>query len=95
MKKFKVTVSRVDTWQAEVEVMARTPEDAAERIERRLEKGWSEVFGDEDGDYLECHTGIEDVACAKCGQSVETKSWGGTVVTNSCDCKRKGKTHAS
>lgn len=95
MKKYRVTVSRVEYWEGEIEVMARTPADAAERIERRLENGWSEVFGEEEGDYLECQKSIEDVACAKCGQSLATRSWGGTVVTNPCNCKRKGKPHAS
>lgn len=90
MKKYLVTVTRVEHWQAEIEVMARTPKDAAERIERRLENGWSDVFGDDDGDYLECQKSVVGVACAKCGQSLEAKSWGGTVVTHQCQCKRKG-----
>ncbi|TXH51820.1 MAG: hypothetical protein E6Q97_17215 [Desulfurellales bacterium] len=95
MKKYRVTVSRVEYWEGEIEVMARTPADAAERIERRLENGWSEVFGEEEGDYLECNRNVESVTCMRCGKNIRRAGFYGTVNNEPCDCKRKGKSHAS
>lgn len=56
MPKYRVTVTREETWTAETEVDAESAEQAIEKINNILDTGsWDDVFpNDPDGDYCEC-----------------------------------------
>lgn len=57
MPTFKLTIDRVDTYQAEVEVEAATLEQAVADTNKLLDAaGWAAVCGDGDGEYCDSYS---------------------------------------
>jgi len=61
MKTYKVCVERTDTWFGSVRVVAESAGEATARIDEQLDKGWSEIFGDDDGDLVDSESVVKAV----------------------------------
>ncbi len=65
MPKFTVTIRRVEEWVGHVTVTAPDQFTARRELQAMLDKdGWTALFDDDDGEYVDCSSTVTEVTSA-------------------------------